>query len=223
MDTPSPDSLPTDVPTAVACQSLSVVQAGGFGASLDALAGEPDSASETPRMWLWFVSLIGSQQALKAIAARLLKGDVVAISCEALGQVRFCALAHQGPKGWRTFTAKLPASGGYQLVLLPEVARLGAARQEFLLLPRSPDEAPALHFRFLDRCVDIPLHASWSDWLWARALRTGEAVPLEAKGTLAYRCRPDLRALADDVSAMIRRGELAISDIAAGVDHGASR
>jgi hypothetical protein len=203
--------------------SLPVVHAGGFGASLDAFAWEPDPSPETQRTLLWFVSMVGSQQALKAIWARLAKGELVTVSREALGQVRFCALAPQGPKGWRSYAARLPTSAGHQLALLPDVARSGAARDDFLLLPRSEDEAPTLHFRFLDRRLDVPLHASWSAWLWQRALRTGEAKPLEAEGILAYRCRPDPAALAPDVSAAIGDRQLRIPDAEEELERGTAR
>lgn len=192
--------------------SLPVIQVAGFGASIDAFAWESDAASETPRMVLWFVSLLGPQQALKAIGARLLMGELATVSRAALNQVRFCSLAPHGPKGWRTLSARLPASAGHQLVLLPELARIDAARDDFLLLPRSEDETAGLHFRFLDRRVDVPLHASWASWVWERALRTGEAVALEAEGILAYRCHPDSVAMVTDVSAAVRSGQLVIPD-----------
>src|SRR5437879_5927241 len=85
--------------------SLPVLQDGGFGASVDAFAWEPDPNPATPRMHLWFVSLLGPQQALKALWARLLKGELATLSREALGQVYFCTLAPEGPRAWRSFTA----------------------------------------------------------------------------------------------------------------------
>lgn len=185
-------------------RSIALVQAGGFTVSADALVWEPDAEPSAGRMRLSFLSLLGSQQALKAIWARLLKGETVTVNREALGQVRFCSLAPEGPRGWRSYTASLPAAAGHQLVLLPEVARYQAARDDFLLLPRSTEEAPVNHFRFLDRRVDLPLHSSWRDWLWRRALRSDEAVPLEGEGILAYRCQPNPDALADELSAAIR-------------------
>ena len=134
--------------------------------------------------------------------------ESLALSREALGQVHFCALAPEGPRAWRSFTASLPAAGGHQLALLPEAARHTAPRDDFLLLPRTPEEAPLLHFRFLDRRVDLPLHAGWRTWLWERALRAGEAVALEAEGIAAYRCSPDPDALVADASAAVRAGVL---------------
>src|SRR4051812_2683205 len=103
--------------------SLPVLQAGGFGASVDAFAWEPDPDPTARRMHLWFVSLLGPQQALKALWARLLKGELATISREALGQAYFCTLAPEGPRAWRSFTASLPAAAGHQLVLRPEAAR----------------------------------------------------------------------------------------------------
>jgi hypothetical protein len=192
--------------------SLPVLQAGGFGASVDAFAWEPDPDPDARRMHLRFLSLLGPQQALKALWARLLKGELATLSREALGQVHFCTLAPEGPRAWRSFTASLPAAAGHQLVLLPEAARHAAARDDFFLLPRSDEEASRLHFRFLDRRVDLPLHAGWDAWLWERALRAGEAVALEAVGIRAYRCAPNPDALAAELSAAVRDGVLRVPD-----------
>lgn len=192
---------------------LVALQVGGFGASVDAYAWEPDPDPAARRMRLWFLSLLGPQQALKAIWARLLRGEVATLSREALGQARFCALAPEGPRAWRSFTARLPGTGGHQLVLLPEAARHAAARDDFLLLPRTADEAATLHARFLDRRVDLPLHASWADWLWARAVAVGEAVALEAEGILAYRCAPQPAPLAADLSAAVAGGTLRVPEV----------
>ncbi len=129
--------------------TLPVLSAGGFGASVDACAWEPDSDQRQLR--LWFLSLLGPQQSLKALWARLIKGEVATLSVETLGRTRFCALAPEGARGWHRLTASLPHAGGHHLVLLPEAARFAADRLEFLLLPQSSTEASALHWRFLNR------------------------------------------------------------------------
>ena len=146
--------------------SLPVLQAGGFGASVDAFAWEPDPDPAARRMWLWLVSLLGPQQAVKALWARLVKGELATLSREALGDARFCLLAPEGPRGWRFLTASLPAAAAYQGVLVPEAARYTADRADFLLLPRDAAEAARLHYRFLNRRLDLPLHPDWADWLW---------------------------------------------------------
>ena len=204
-------------------QALPLLQAGGFTATVDAFAGEPEPDPAAHRMRLWFLSLLGPQQALKALWARLVKGELATFSREALGQVHFCALAPEGPRTWRAYTAGLPAAAGHQLVLLPEAARYAAPRADFLLLPRTEAEAPWLHFRFLDRRVDLPLHLGWQGWLWERALRTGEATALEAEGIRAYRCTPNPDALAAELSAAVRSGHLRVPDGAEEVSGGAAR
>ena len=89
-------------------RSLPILQAGGFSASIDAFAWERDPAPAARQMRLWFVSLLGPQQAVKALWARLVKGEPVTLSFDELGTARFCALAPEGPKDWRFFTASLP-------------------------------------------------------------------------------------------------------------------
>lgn len=189
---------------------LPVLQAGGFTASVDAFAWEPDPDPAQRRMRLWFLSLLGPREAVRALWARLVKGETALVSAEALGGVQFCVLAPEGPRRWRFVGVNLRAAGGWHGLLVPEAALVAADRADFLLLPRRPDEAPRLHARFLARRLDLPLHPSWSDWLWERARRTGEATVLESHGCLAYRCLPDSAALARDIGAAIRAGTLAV-------------
>ena len=105
-------------------------------------------------------------------------------------------------------TASLPAAAGYHGLLVPEAAFYTSEHSDFLLFPRNLEEAANLHYRFLNRRLDLPLHASWATWLWERALGLGEAVELEALGIYAYRCRPQAQSLAVDLSEAIRHGTL---------------
>jgi hypothetical protein len=93
-------------------------------------------------------------------------------------------------------------------MLVPELAAYVCDRQEFLLLARSEEEAPALHYRFLNRRLDLPLHSSWADWLWERGLNASEVEALQSLGVHAYRCRSDRQALQEDVAQAVRRGHL---------------
>ena len=193
-------------------QDLPVLQAGGFSASVDAYAWELDSSQDARRMRLWFLSLLGSQQAVRALWARLIKGEVATLSTEILGTARFCALAPEGPQGWRFFTASLPSAAGFQGVLVPRIAFYTHDHVDFLLLPRQLEEAVLLHCRFLNRRLDLPLHPTWADWLWQRALRTEEAVALETLGLLAYRCHPNVEALSADLTEAVQGGVLNVAD-----------
>ncbi|MFN8472130.1 MAG: hypothetical protein U0822_08080 [Anaerolineae bacterium] len=193
-------------------QGLPVLQAGGFSASVDAYAWERDPGQDRYQMRLWFLSLLGSQQAVRALWARLIKGEVATLSTEILGTARFCALAPEGPQGWRFFTASLPMAAGFQGVLVPRIACYTHDRLDFLLLPRQAQDAGLLHYRFLNRRLDLPLHPTWADWLWQRALRAEEAVALETMGIFAYRCDPDVEALAADLCEAVARGALGVAD-----------
>lgn len=185
---------------------LPVLQAGGFSVSVDAFAWEPDPDPAARRMRLWLVSLLGAQEAVKAVWARLVAGEEALLTSAAPAEARFCALAPEGPRGWRFFTATLRAVASTHGVLVPEAARFSAERPDFLMLPRQPAEAPGLHYRFLNRRLDLPLHPAWAAWLWGRALRTGETVALASQGVQAYRCNPDANALAADLGTAVRQG-----------------
>ncbi len=181
-----------------------------LSASVDAFAWEPDPAG--CRIQLWFLSLLGPKEAVKALWARLIKGEVATISVEAFGKARFCALALEGPRVWRFFTARLRAAAGYHGVLVPEAGLYPTERADFLLLPRRLDEAARLHYQFLNRQLDLSLHPNWADRLWERALDTGEAIALESHGLRAYRCSPNPVVLADDLRAGVRQGTLHVND-----------
>lgn len=195
----------------VGSEVLPVLQAAGFSASVDAFAWEPDPDLAARRMRLWLVSLLGPQESVKALWARLIKGETATLSFEDLGSAHFCALAPEGPRDWRFFTANLRAAAGYHGLLVPEAALYAGERTDFLLLVRQPGEAPMLHYRFLNRRVDLPLHPEWASWLWDRALHSGEAIALESRGLCAYRCVPNPEKLAVDLSAAVAAGSLGLA------------
>lgn len=205
-------SVPAEIQAASMPSSgtLPILQAGGFSASVDAYAGEGAPEASSHELRLWFLSLLGPQQAVKALWARLVKGEAATLTFEARAQVQFCRLAPEGPRSWRFFTASLPAAAGYHGMLIPEVALYTTERHDFLLLPREQGDSAVLHYRFLNRRMDLPLHPSWAAWLWERALQTGEAALLDGYGLEAYRCAPDPEALAEDLTASIRDGALAL-------------
>ena len=207
-----PTMLRSDQQMAVETDTLPVLQAGGFSATVDAFAWEPDPDPGARQMRLWFLSLLGPQESVKALWARLVKSEVVTLSFEGLGNAHFCALAPEGPRAWRFYTANLRAAAAYHAVLVPELALYASDRRDFLLLVRQPEEAPMLHYRFLNRRLDLPLHPTWTTWLWERALRASEVVPLESRGLCAYRCIPNPQGLAEDITTAVGRGALRVGD-----------
>lgn len=197
-----------------------LIDLGRFNAHLDAFAWEPDPADRARRI-VWFLSMVGPQVALRAIWARALKGERGYIRPSQFGRAQQCALAPEGPGGWRQRMANLPSAGGHQLQLLPLRAFFATERPDFLLIPPPRGMATprgwaglaAAHFRFLNARTDLPLDPGWAAWLWGRATREREAVALETYGLVdsAYRCRPDFRRLAADLSAGIAAGELRVA------------
>ena len=198
---------------------LYTVTAGGFSATADAFARDDRTDG------LWFLSMVGSQTALKAIWASLLKQppdtahiirgvDGMALS----GGYHRCSIPHSTIGTWTTKIAKLPVSGGWHALVYTRMAEYGADHDDFLLLARSADEAPALHHRFLDRRSPLPLHRSWAGWLWERGIRNGEIVPLRSAGVVAYRCSPSAGQLREDLSRAVASGRLALPE--EGAAHG---
>ena len=126
-DPPSPDDLHT-------------ISAGGFSATVDAFAR--DDRDRT----IWFLSMVGSQTALKAIWATLLKqppeaahlmrgADGTALS----GGYRRCVIPPHTVGTWTTKIVRLPATGGYHALVFTKLAEFSHESDSFLLL--AGDEA----------------------------------------------------------------------------------
>ena len=108
-------------------EDLFTISAGGFSATADAFARDENTDG------LWFVSMVGSQTALKGIWASLLKqppdaahiirgADGMALS----GGYERCVIPYETLGTWTTKIAKLPVSGGWHaLVYVRRVTVLG--------------------------------------------------------------------------------------------------
>ena len=198
-----PITLPPEMPR---------LSAAGFSAYVDTFAFAEHEVYGQHEIVLYFLSLLGPQQSIRALWARLLKNELVSLAWDGARLTRMGRLAPLGPKQWRMHSASLPSAAGHQLVLAPSLALATTEGTQFLILPRRAEEAAALHYRFLNRRADLPLHPSWDGWLWSRALDEGEAQPLSARGLLAFRCTPDMAALTRDVSRAIRERRLTLPD-----------
>jgi hypothetical protein len=180
---------------------LLTIRAGGFSATVDGYARDADE--------LWFVSMLGHQQAVRAIWARLVKGEAAYLSETELGG-QPVPLAREAWGTWRFSGQRLPSGAAYHGMLVPELAAFAVDRRDFLLLVRQQDEAAHLHYRFLNRRLDLPLHPSWAEWLWARGLENGEVETLTSVGLHAFRCRPEPEALREDIGEAVRRRVLSV-------------
>ena len=98
------------------------------------------------------------------------------------------------------------------------MAEYASDHDSFLLLAQREEEAPNLHHRFLDKRSPLPLHCSWTDWLWDRGMETGEIAPLQSSGVVAYRCNPDGKRLREDLSDAVASGRLTLPEEKGGED-----
>ena len=204
---------------------LYTISAGGFSATVDAFARDTESEG------LWFLSMLGSQTAVKAIWAALLKQPPEAAflirGADGLphsGGYQRCIIPEETIGTWTTKIARLPSSGGWQAMVYTKRAEFRFERDEFLLL--APDEAaaPALHRRFLDRRSDLPLPPGWADWLWQTGLRQETIVPLQSVGVAAYKCRPNHDLLREELSQAVASGRLSLpKHTESAITNGASR
>ena len=206
------DAKDPEDPARHAGQGLYTISAGGFSATADAFARDEKTEG------LWFVSMVGSQTALKAIWASLLKqppetahlirgADGMALQ----GGYQRCVIPFETIGTWTTRIARLPATGGWHALVYTKTAEYQFEKDSFLLLAQSTEEAPALHHRFLDRRSPLPLHDSWAGWLWERGIEEGEIVPLQSAGISAYRCSPNAGRLREDLSCAVASGRLTLS------------
>ena len=211
IDPEDPASSAGQAPVSGTGQVLYTISAGGFSATVDAFARDEDTDG------LWFVSMVGSQTALKAIWASLLKQPPDAAhltrgadGMDFSGGFRRCAVPQETIGSWTTKIARLPVSGGWHALVYTKMAEFAFERDSFLLLAKTEEEAPALHHRFLDKRSPLPLHRSWADWLWRKGLRNGTIAPLESLGVVAYRCTPKAEWLREDLSEAVASGRLTL-------------
>ena len=142
-------TVDSEDPASSAGQALFTISAGGFSATADAFARDDTTDG------LWFVSMVGSQTALKAIWASLLKqppdvahiirgADGMALS----GGYQRCIVPHETIGTWTTKIARLPVSGR---LARPRIHEDGGVRIREGFLPpagaergRGPRAAPPL-------------------------------------------------------------------------------
>ena len=180
---------------------LLTIRAGGFTATVDGCARGGNE--------LWFLSMLGHQQAVRAIWARLVKGEAAFLSGTELGGEP-TPLAREAWGTWRFTGMRLPSGSAYHGMLIPGIAAYATNRLDFLLLVGEQDDPAQLHFRFLARRLDLPLHPSWAEWLWRRGLENEEVQQLESAGLLAFHCRPEPEALPTDIGDAVRRRALVV-------------
>jgi len=112
---------------------------------------------------VYLMSVCGYQTTVKGIIANFLEG--YGISLEVEGTDHY--LTRSG-LGYKVKLRKLP-SGLVHAVLLPKLALPESEDQNqnsFFVFTKESRTKQALFFRHLDEKTDIPMHPTWTGWLW---------------------------------------------------------
>jgi hypothetical protein len=119
---------------------------------------------------VYFMSVCGYQTTVKGIIANFLED--YGISVEVEGTDHYLT---RSSLSYKVKVKKLP-SGLVHAVLLPKLALPKSDNQNqnnFFIFMKESRAKHALFFRHLDEKTDIPMHPSWSVWLW-RVFETQE-------------------------------------------------
>ena len=151
----------------------------------------------------FFVSACGYQTTVKAVMARLLENHGVTVKVHSVERYIERAWCN-----YRYELKRLP-SGLAHALMFPVAALpgdLSEERSEFFIFCEPREDPRTLFFQHLDARTDIPLHPSWSGWLWDRFLErewTEELVTFI--GTLkGFRCRFSPEELKECIAAAIK-------------------
>ena len=122
------------------------------------------------------LSLVGSREAVKAIWARLTKGEAAYLDMGP--QVKTVRMNPQ--EGGKLLTERLP-SGAFHGLLLSNAVLRGE-----LVLCENEEDLPARFYHYLAQKLRLPLHSDWRGWLWDHALSTGMVAPLGSQRLHAF-------------------------------------
>ena len=123
------------------------------------------------------LSLAGSREAVKAVWARLMKGEAAYLE---MGPQQVKTARMNTVEGAKLLTERLP-SGAFHGLLLSQPLLRGE-----LVLCEKEEELPERFYTVLTRMLRLPLHKDWQDWLWDHALSTGMVAPLGSQRLHAF-------------------------------------
>ena len=118
---------------------------------------------ETSR-YVYLLGVAGYQSAVKGILANMLKGEALSVDIheETYWVERFSA-------NYIMRIKKMPSEYCHGFTLL----KMGGVQEneessfrEFLLINRNPQEVKSQFYGQLDQRTEVPIHSSWTEWLW---------------------------------------------------------
>ena len=186
-------------------EKIYTISGRGFSATCDAFVVNP--LQET----IWFASMIGSRRALQAISANLMALPAQRVflnSDDPEDGYRAFLPADQNERNWTHRVQRLPNTQICHGMTYSQEAEYNGSGSRFVLISRSPLEQPGLYYRFLDHRLTIPMHPSWSQWLWETGKKLEEILPLEGHGVTANHCTVNPAYIQMRISEAIQAGEL---------------
>ena len=185
------------------------------------IAGVEDYALDEENH-LYYLSMIGPQIAVKAISAAMVNSPpkpaiITPLDQNGQGLYRFSITASQPElkqkTTWRRIMKKLPATGSYHMVMYPRIAEeRSISGNEMLMLMNSEEPEEELYYRLLTRITHLPLHKSWSHWLWERAREMREIEELHTINIKAYKATYKPGYLARDISTAVANKKLTVKE-----------
>lgn len=144
------------------------------------------------------LSLVGTREAVRAIWARLMKGEAAHLYTGSGART----VQMKAWEGSKLLCERLP-SGAFHGLLLAN-----ALLQGDVLLCEREKELPARFYRLLTQKLRLPLHEAWQGWLWEHALGRGMVKKLSSQRLFAYEITLSAPDLEQTVREALVRGEL---------------
>ncbi len=112
---------------------------------------------------VYCLSIFGAVGAVQAVSATLVSGNIIELwEMDNLGKNLY---RQWGKVKYRMISKRLPSSKMLSMVILIDSAML-SDDQDFMIITKKENPKDLLYRNLVHRS-EMPLHASWKEWLWA--------------------------------------------------------
>ena len=201
-------------------RKIYAVNVRGYTAYSDAFASiEPEKPGAPER--LWFISLMGTPAAVKAITAtlvRMKKGETMNIiemsrNGDLLKPVQY--IRDPGSGEWNSDTVKLPLSHSVHTLAYTTMAQADAVHERFMIIAKDRENpllgTPETYYRFISNRVNVPIHPDWQQWLWDMGIAEGQITPMMGEGIAAWQCNANPQEIRERISMEVAMGNLKVA------------
>lgn len=170
-----------------------ILKASGFRCSV-----EEAVFSSNREGYAHVLSLVGTRESVKAIWARLMKGEAAYLYAGSETRV----VRMNSWEGGKLLTERLP-SGAFHGLLLSQALLRGE-----VLVCEKEEDLPGRSYNILAQKLRLPLHEAWQGWLWDHAHSKGMVKKLASQRLFAYEVHLSVYDLEQAVREALVRGEL---------------